>query len=70
MDTGLAIRIRANQKAEYFSWGQTGFRLGHKCAGFPTARSRLHIAVIGNFIFIGIRTAASWRARSIQAVFA
>jgi hypothetical protein len=37
---------------------------------FPPYRSRLHIAVIGNFIFIGIRTAASWRARSIQAVFA
>jgi hypothetical protein len=43
--------------------------LGKSARVFPPYRSRLHIAVIGNFIFIVIRTAATWRARSMGAVF-
>jgi hypothetical protein len=44
--------------------------LARRARVFRPYRSRLHIAVIGNFIFIAIRTAATWRALSIQAVFA
>jgi hypothetical protein len=36
----------------------------------PPYCTRLHIAVIGNFIFIVIRTAATWRARAIEAAVA
>jgi hypothetical protein len=52
----LRSEYATNRKAEHFSWGQTGCRFALKCAVFPPYRLRLHIAVIGNFIFIAIRT--------------
>jgi hypothetical protein len=36
--------------------GTNRLPFGRKCAVFPPYRLRLHIAVIGNFIFIAIRT--------------
>src|SRR5713226_6232370 len=42
------------------------FLLGRSAPDFPPYRSRLHIAVIGNFIFIFIRTAATGRASAID----
>jgi hypothetical protein len=67
VDSGFAIRIRANQKSAYFSSAKPGPALARSGRVFPLYGARLHIAVIGNFIFIVIRTAAAWRARAIEA---
>src|SRR5258708_323123 len=61
---------RAKTEKKFFFGGDKRVVFWARGARFsPPYRSCLHIAVIGNFIFIAIRTAASWRARSIQAVF-
>jgi hypothetical protein len=70
VDSGFAIRIRANQNHLLFQsifLGRTGSRFGQNWAFSRSYCTRLHIAVIGNFIFTVIRTAAAWRARAIEA---
>jgi hypothetical protein len=74
MDTGFAIRIRATEKQRIF---QSIFPGPNRLPLWPDVRrvsrhicTRLHIAVIGHFIFIVIRTVATWRARAIEAAVA
>jgi hypothetical protein len=70
MNTDFAIRIRANQKPGIFPGDKPVAVLARSARVFPPYRSRLHIAVIGNFIFIVIRTAATWPAGAVETAVA